>query len=71
MVLPCTLRNIGKSAFEGCKCLKSVSFGDDSELEEIEYRTFYGSGLESFAAPLKLKKIGTVAFGNCLGLKRI
>ena len=69
IVLPRTLRAIGKSAFEGCKCLKSVSFGDNPMLEEIGVRAFYGSGLESFAAPPKLKKIGAIAFGNCCSLR--
>ena len=40
-------------------------------LEEIGVRAFYGSGLESFAALPKLKKIGAVAFGNCWALKRV
>ena len=40
-------------------------------LEEIGTRAFYGCGFESFAAPSSLKKIGAVAFGNCLALKEV
>ena len=69
IVLPRTLRVIGESAFEGCKCLKSVSFSEDPMLDEIGVRAFYGYGLESFTVPQKLKKISAVAFGNCRALK--
>ena len=69
IVLPRTLRVIGERKFAGCKNLKYISFGEDSELEEIGQQAFYGCGFESFVAPPKLKKIGAVAFGNCRSLR--
>ena len=49
--------------------MKSVSFGENSVLEEIKPRAFYGCKLESFTAPLSLKKIGVAAFEACSALK--
>jgi hypothetical protein len=37
----CALKTIGKSAFEGCKKLETVSF-DKNSLSEIKARAFYG-----------------------------
>ena len=71
VVLPRTLRVVRKNMFLNCKHLKSIGFGEDSELEEIELRAFYGTGLESFVAPPRLKKIDAVVFGNCRALKRV
>ena len=68
-MLPRALRVIREDPFFGCKNLKSVSFGENSELEEIEFRAFFGCSLESFVAPPKLKKIGGLAFGTCRSLK--
>ena len=64
-MLPPTLQVIGKRAFAGLKSLKFVTLGDSSELEEIADGAFFGCGIESFAAPPKLKKMGDLAFGNC------
>ena len=65
IVLPRMLRVIGERKFAGCKSLKSVTFGENSVLEEIRPKAFYGCGLESFVAPSSLKKIGALAFGAC------
>ena len=56
---------IEKGTFQGCKNLQSVTFPDGSELEEIREAAFQGSGLESFAAPQSLRKIGDMAFARC------
>ena len=63
--LPRALRVIEKETFWNCKSLQSVTFPDGSELEEIREAAFQGCGLESFAAPQSLKKIGDMAFSNC------
>ena len=65
IVFPSTLKVIGERLFNGCKNLRSITFGDNSVLEEIEALAFYECGLESFTAPPKLKKIGDLAFGHC------
>ena len=69
IVLPSTLKVIREGEFTGYKNLKSVSFGENSVLEEIKLQAFRGCGLESFVAPPSLKKIGAAAFGACSALK--
>ena len=59
------MKIIGEGKFAGCKSLKSVTFGENSMLEEIQPKAFYGCGLESFVAPSSLRKIGAMAFGAC------
>ena len=71
IVLPSTLRIIEAELFYGLESLKSVEFGEDSQLEKIKAWTFYNCGLESFIAPASLKKIGKNAFMDCLALKHV
>ena len=68
-MLPRALQIIGERAFADCKYLKLVVFGDNSELREIGPNAFYGSGLESFSAPLSLKQINDAAFSCCSMLR--
>ena len=56
---------IEERTFWDCENLRSVTFPDGSELEEIRKEAFFDSGLESFVAPPSLRKIGDMAFGNC------
>ena len=65
IAFPPTLRVVEEREFEGFRSIRSVTFGADSELEEIGQRAFYGCALESFAAPPRLKRIGPLAFGAC------
>lgn len=60
---------IEKEAFANCYDLKQVVFEPGVAVEEIQYKTFWHSGLESFTAPPSLKKIGSLAFGECRNLK--
>ena len=60
---------IEKGTFWNCRNLWSVAFPNGSELEEIREAAFQRSGLESFAAPPSLKKIGDMAFSECPELK--
>ena len=71
IVLPSTLRIIEAELFYGLESLKSVEFGEDSQLEEIKAWTFYKCGLESFTAPASLCKIGRCAFMSCRALKHV
>lgn len=70
-MLPSTLRVIGKRMFADCENLKSVVFGDDSQLEEIQSEAFRGSGIESFTAPASLRNIDSTAFQDCKKLKHV
>ena len=64
-MLPCTLCVIKERTFVGCKNLKSVTVGENSELKEIQSEAFCDSGLESFTAPASLRKIDSTAFKDC------
>ena len=70
IALPPALRVIGRNKFICCEHLKSVSFGENSVLEEIESKAFYKTRLRSFVAPPSLRKIGDFAFGDCGTMKR-
>ena len=67
--LPRALRVIEEQTFWNCRNLRSVTFPNGSELEEIREAAFQRSGLESFAAPRSLRKIGDMAFSECPELK--
>ena len=69
IVLPRTLRVIKERTFLNCEHLRSVSFGEDSLLEEIGVKAFFNCALESFTVPPQLKKIGALAFGMCNALR--
>ena len=57
--------------FANCKNLKLIIFGKESQLEEIQSKAFYNSGLKSFTAPSSLKAIGASAFCNCNNLRHV
>lgn len=76
-ILPATVRRIGKAAFANCKKLKALKFEGVSTdsvkscLDEIEDDACLNCvELESVQnVPLRLRKIGSKAFFNCLKLK--
>jgi hypothetical protein len=63
ITLSTSVKTIGKSAFEGCSSLRTVSLYD-SGVTEIGNRAFYGSGVESFAGGSSLRIIGEEAFAK-------
>lgn len=60
---------IGERAFSNCKNLRQVAFEPGSKVTEIQLNSFFLSGLEAFAAPPSLRKIGALAFSECHNLK--
>ena len=60
---------IEKEAFANCYDLKQVVFEPGAAVEEIRYKAFWHSGLESFTAPPSLRKIDALAFSECCNLK--
>lgn len=60
---------IGEEAFANCLGLGQVVFDPDSTITEIQCKTFWNSGLESFVAPPSLRKIGDLAFAKCRELR--
>lgn len=63
---------IGESAFEGCKNLKSLDFGSGgygSNVSVIGDRAFYGcDSIVDISLPDKLESIGNRTFANCKSL---
>ena len=71
VVLPYTYNGkpvtaIGDEAFDGCSHLKSITFGENSELEYIGDEAFYGcTNLTSITIPNSVESIGDYAFAGC------
>lgn len=58
--------------YMGINTLKTVTFAENSKLTTLEQDAFsYNSELESITLPEGLRKIGDLAFYNCVGLKTI
>ena len=71
IIIPSTVKKIGKFCFSYCDRLKSVEFAPDSILESIGAYAFHDSGLESIIIPSTVKKIGEGCFENCDRLKSV
>lgn len=70
VILPDSMKYIGKSAFEGCENLKRVVIPKD--LERIEERAFaFCSSLGSVNIPNSVNYIGSGAFLQCGSIKKI
>lgn len=64
------VKTIGKSVFEGCKKLKTVTLSKN--LTEIGEKAFYNcSALVKIVIPSKVNKIGKQALANAKKLKSI
>ena len=65
-----TVTSIGRSAFEGCSGLTSVTIGNS--VTSIGYAAFYGcSGLTSVTIPNSVTSIGDWAFADCSSLASV
>ncbi|MDE6656569.1 MAG: leucine-rich repeat domain-containing protein, partial [Anaeroplasmataceae bacterium] len=78
LVLPMTVKRIGKSAFESCTSLSHTAGGSDpfelpASLEEIDSYAFYNcSSLYDLTVPYAyMSTIGYAAFGRCIGLEKL
>ncbi|MCQ2552814.1 MAG: leucine-rich repeat domain-containing protein, partial [Clostridia bacterium] len=69
IIIPSSVRTIGKYAFDHCPNLKSVKLSNG--LEIIDEFAFCDSGLESITIPASVKKVGRDAFGHCSNLKTV
>lgn len=66
VVLPSTIKIIGKSAFENCENLEELII--NGELEEIDDCAFKNTGIQSLILPVSVKKLGKECFMNCHNL---
>ena len=71
VILPSTIRTIGKYAFLNCWNLQDVVFNEGCpSLTEIKDYTFqYCIALKNIDLPSKVTKIGQYAFSNCISLE--
>lgn len=70
LILPCTLRTIGDSAFEGCSALHTVHF--PPRLRTIGKRAFSRcSALMDMILPESLMELGPQAFADCRSLAQL
>ena len=70
--IPDSVTSIGKHAFEECKNLTQVTLGEQSNLQTLGERAFYGCAyLRAFAMPQKLSSLGAYAFYGCASLEEI
>lgn len=63
--IPSKVKNIGFGVFVYMQNLSSVTFEENSELEEIGGMAFAISGIESIILPKSVKDIGYQAFASC------
>lgn len=68
--VPANVREIWDSCFEECRCLKSISFEEGSQLLAIRQRAFAHSTLETITLPKRLCSIGSQAF-MCFYLRNV
>ena len=64
--------SIGNYAFESCRMLGKVTFGDESALQTIGRSAFeYCGGLTSFTVPENVSKINSYCFDSCYSLAEV
>lgn len=77
LILPKTVRSIGKNAFDGCKNLKSMAwYGEDTAEGDFMIRdknrlSFLFTASSEYVIPNDIKSIGNYAFTGCPKLKKI
>lgn len=70
--IPSTVEVIGMSAFSGCTALSKVTFGNDSQLQEIKSMSFCDCELlENIDLPDGVVSLGTASFCRCTSLTKI
>lgn len=69
VIIPDTVKYIGKAAFCGMKNLEEIQLGSGSQLERIESYAFMGSGLSgTITLPNTVNFIDGFAFAYCTGI---
>ena len=69
--LPGSLKVIGDHAFYSCSQLSEVTFGQETELEEIKERAFSSCGSLTEISLPAVKEIGNSAFSDCKALSTV
>lgn len=72
VLIPASVKTLGKGVFENCTSLEEALIYDDSKLETIPENTYAGcSALSSVYLPNGIKKIDKAAFKGCSSLTSI
>ena len=77
VILPCTVKSIGKGAFAGCKKLASVVYADNPDTKDDfiicdkEKLVTLITNKSSYVIPDTVIEIGENAFSNCVKLKSV
>ena len=69
VLLDRSIEQINKNCFRNCTALQEIQL--PPKLKAVEERSFAGSGLRVFEAPLCLEKIGVGAFEGCKDLQTV
>ena len=69
VVIPSTVKIIGKQAFAECAKMSDVNLPES--LETIGESAFYHSGIQKVVLPTGVKTVGTAAFYNCTALTTV
>ena len=69
VMIPASVRSLGREAFCQCWSLRRVTIAEGSLLERIGERCFCESGIEEIVLPAALREIGQDAFRQCEGLR--
>ena len=72
VTIPDSMESISFYAFEGCSSLMSITFGENSQLTDIDSNAFSGcSNLTSITIPDSVMSIGRYAFKGCSSMNSI
>jgi hypothetical protein len=72
ITIPDSVTSIDESAFQGCHRLRTITFGEGSQLSSIGESAFRDcSGLTGITIPASVTSIGASAFRDCSGLTGI
>lgn len=68
--IPASVTRIGHQVFYQCKGLETVTFGEGSRLNYVDYQTFYGcEALKEIVFPEGVETIGRNQFSGCKNLE--
>ena len=72
IVIPSSVKSIGKNAFAFCTNLNTVTFEENSSIEIFAEEVFvYCTALKNINIPISIKKISEEAFAKCSSLTKI